>query len=60
MAFTDKQKEDIRRVAHIFQNNPDIVKDYYQQIKDESPDPQLNVERLTDLSTEVRLLVKLT
>jgi hypothetical protein len=49
MAFTDKQKEDIRRVAHIFQNNPDIVKDYYQQIKDESPDPQLNVERLTDL-----------
>ena len=49
MAFTDKQKEDIRRISHIFQNNQDIAKDYFQQIKDGSPEPKLNEQRLTDL-----------
>ena len=44
--LTPKQIEDTRRIAEIFIENPDIVKDYYNQLLDQAPDPQVDAGML--------------
>ena len=38
--------EDVKRLKHIFQNNPDVAKDYWQQLQDKVENPILNRELL--------------
>ena len=38
--------DDVRRLKHIFQNNPAVAKDYWQQLQDKVENPILNRELL--------------
>ena len=47
--LTKNQISDVSRLKHVFKNNPDIAKDYYNQLIDGNPEPKVDEARLTDL-----------
>lgn len=47
--LTKEQIEDVRRLKHVFRNNLSIAKDYYDQLKNDAPEPTVNEELLKNL-----------
>ena len=55
-ALEKNQILDVSRLKHIFGNNLDIAKDYWQQLQDGVETPSLNRDRLYEILADLYLL----